>query len=308
MIQWSLGIQRELVQDLLVDVTYVGTRGNHLIGNININQSFPGPGAQGPRRPFFALNPLVTNVTLRTNYGDSSYHALQVRLEKRYSKGLTGTLAYTYSKYLADIGNINGGGNGPPQDARCVRCEMGVMPEDRAHVLVINHVYELPFGPGRAHLSKGLLGHLAGDWNLSGIWSIESGQHFTPTLAAAVSNSAGGGGDRPDRIGDGNLPPDQRSIDRWFDTSAFVNPAQFKFGNSGRGILVGPRYFNLDLGVHRNFVLTERFGLSFRAEMFNALNHPNFDVPNASIGNALAGQISSTFPARIMQMALKLTF
>jgi hypothetical protein len=173
---------------------------------------------------------------------------------------------------------------------------------------VINHVYELPFGTRRRYLSKGFVSYLAGDWNLSGIWSVESGQRFTPTLAAAVSNSAGGGGDRPNRIADGTLAGGQQSIDRWFDVGAFTSPAQFQFGNSGRGILTGPNFFNLDLGIHRNFVLTERFNLSFRAEMFNAFNHPNFDVPNAVIGNQQAGQISSTFPARIMQMAMKVTF
>jgi hypothetical protein len=308
MIQWSIGIQREVLANLLVDVSYVGTRGNHLIGNININQSFPGAGAQGPRRPFFALNPLVGNITLRTNYGDSAYHSLQVRVEKRYSFGLTGTLAYTYSKYLADIGNINGGGNGPPQDARCVRCDWGPMPEDRRHVLVLNHVYELPFGPSRSYLNHGVLAQIAGNWNISGIWSIQSGDHFAPSLAAAVSNSTGGGGDRPDRVRDGNLTADQRSIDHWFDIAAFTPPQQFHFGNAARGILVGPRYFNLDLGVHRNFRLTEKWTLSYRWEMFNTLNHPNFNDPNAAIGNAQAGQISATAPARIMQMALKLTF
>ena len=166
MIQWSIGVQRELLSNLLLDTSYVGTRGNQLIGNININQTFPGPGAQGPRRPYYALNPLVGNITFRTNYGDSAYHSLQVRLEKRYSFGLTGTVAYTLSKYLADIGNVNGGGNGPPQNARCVRCEWGPMPEDRRHVLVINHVYELPFGPSRQHLNRGLLAQIAGNWNL----------------------------------------------------------------------------------------------------------------------------------------------
>ena len=307
-IQWSIGLQREVFHNTLLDVSYVGTRGNHLIGNINVNQSYPGAGAQGPRRPYYQLNQAVTNITLRTNYGDSSYHALQVRLERRYSSGLTGTVAYTYSKYLADIGNLNGGGNGPPQDARCVRCDWGPMPESRTHMMVVNHVYELPFGPGRQWLKKGWSSQIAGNWNVSGIWSIQTGQTFTAALAAAVSNSAGGGGDRPDRISDGNLPSSQRTIDRWFDVSAFANPAQFHFGNAGRGILAGPGVFNVDLGVHRNFQIRERTQLSFRAEMFNATNHANFGIPNATIGNAQAGQISGTAAARIMQMALKLAF
>lgn len=306
--QWSIGVQREIITNLLVDVSYVGTRTLGLIGNVNLNQSVPGAGAQGPRRPFFALNPNVTNVTYRTNFGDSKYHSLQTRVERRAANGLTLSVAYTWSHYLSDAPNINGGGNGPPQDARCFRCEWGNAPDDRRHVFVLNHVYELPFGPGRRWLSKGVLGQIAGNWNLSGIWSLASGEHFTPTLASAVSNSAGGGGDRPNQLRDGNLNSSERTIDRWFDTSAFGTPAQFNFGNAGRGILVAPGNYNVDLGVHRNFRFTEQWRMSLRWEMFNAFNRANFGTPNAAIGNANAGQISTTAPARTMQLALKLTF
>ncbi|MDX2182031.1 MAG: TonB-dependent receptor [Bryobacteraceae bacterium] len=306
--QWSLGVQRELVKNLLLDVTYVGTRTIGLISNVNINQSAPGPGAQGPRRPFFSRNPNVTNLTYRTNYAGAKYHALQTRVEQRYTAGLTVSLAYTWSHFLANGGNINGGGNGPPQDARCYACEWGSQPEDRRHVAVLNHVYELPFGAGRRFMNKGWLSHVVGPWNVNGIWSMSTGEHFTATLAAAVSNSAGGGGDRPNRLRDGNLPASERTIDRWFDLGAFAAPAQFNFGNSGRGVLVAPGNFNVDLGVHRNFQFTERWRASFRWEMFNAFNRANFGNPNSAIGNPVAGQISGTAPARIMQLALKLMF
>ncbi|MBC7926472.1 MAG: hypothetical protein H7039_12515, partial [Bryobacteraceae bacterium] len=306
--QWSIGIQREILPNTLVEVSYVGTRTNGLIGTVNINQSVPGPGAQGPRRPYFSINPNVTNISYRTNYGDAKYHSLQVRGEKRYSYGLSATVAYTYSKYLSNAGQINGGGNGPPQDSNCYRCEWGSMPEDRRHVAVVNHNWELPFGPGRTVLSKGPLSHIAGAWTLTGIWSFSTGEHFTPTLAAGVSNSAGGGGDRPNRLRDGNLASDERTLDRWFDLGAFTAPAPFTFGNAGRGILVGPRNFNVDLGIQRLFPIGEGRRLQFRWEMFNALNRANFNTPNAAIGNLQAGQISGTAPARIMQLALKLSF
>jgi hypothetical protein len=113
---------------------------------------------------------------------------------------------------------------------------------------------------------------------------------------------------RPDRIGDGNLPTGQRTIDRWFDLNAFATPQQFTFGNSANFVLIGPGYFNTDLGVHRNFQVGERAKLSFRWEMFNSFNRANFNNPNATIGTAPAGQISGTLPARIMQFGLKLNF
>ena len=306
--QWSLGVQRELLPDLLLDVAYVGTRTLGLIASVNINQSFPGAGAQGPRRPYFSLNPNVTNIAYRTNFGDAKYHSLQARVEKRARGGLTMSLAYTWSHFLSNGGNINGGGNAPPQDARCYRCEWGPMPEDRRHIAVVNHVWELPFGKGRRFASTGPAAWALGGWSLNGIWSMATGEHFTATLAAAVSNSAGGSGDRPNRLADGNLANGERSIDRWFDLKAFASPAQFSFGNSARGILVGPRNFNVDAGIHRQFQIRERWKLTFRWEMFNAFNHANFGTPNSSIGNAQAGQISSTAPARIQQAALKLVF
>jgi len=307
-LQWSLGIQRELMPDLLMDVSYVGTRTLGLIANVNINQSVPGAGAQPPRRPFFAVNPNVTNIAYRTNFGAAKYHSLQTRVEKRMRHGFTASLAYTWSHFLANGGNINGGGNAPPQDARCYRCEWGSMPEDRRHMAVVNHVWELPFGKGRQFVTAGPGAWILGGWSLNGIWSMSTGEHFTPSLAAAVSNSAGGGGDRPNRLADGNLPKDQRTIDRWFDLAAFANPAQFTFGNAGRGILVGPGNFNVDAGIHRQFALREGWRLTFRWEMFNAFNRANFGTPNAAIGNAQVGQISGTAPARIQQAALKLVF
>src|SRR5439155_26902685 len=147
--QWSLGIQREVVPSVLVELSYVGTRTIGLVSNVNVNRSFPGPGAQGPRRPLFPVNPNVTNVTYRTNYGSSKYHSLQARVERRYARGLALNFSYTWSKYLANAGNINGGGNGPPQDARCFCFAWGPMPVDRRHLLVLNNVYDFQMGMGR---------------------------------------------------------------------------------------------------------------------------------------------------------------
>ena len=137
---------------------------------------------------------------------------------------------------------------------------------------------------------------------------MSTGEKFTATAAAAVSNSAGGGGDRPNRISDGNLEASERTIDRWFDLTAFATAPQFTFGNSGRGILVGPGNVNTDLGIQREFLFGEQRRLQFRWEMFNAFNRANFSPPNAAIGNPLAGVISATGPARVMQLGLKLYF
>ena len=309
-LQWSLGIQRQLRSDIVLDVSYVGSRGERiLLNSANLNQSVPGPGAQGPRRPYYLINPNLVNVAYRTNAGDSKYHSLQAHLEKRFSRGLTFGASYTFSSYLSDVGNPNGGGNADIQNHNCIACNWGPMPDGYRNVLSVNHVFDLPFGRHRAYLRTGILSAVLGDWTINGIWTAQSGGFFTPVLGTAVSNSAGGGTQRPNRAADGNLNAGSRSIDHWFDTTtAFTAPAQYAFGNSGTGILVGPAYFDVDLGLVRHFSITEKFGLDLRGEWFNAFNRANFNSPNATIGTSQAGVISSTFPSRIIQVSAKVSF
>jgi hypothetical protein len=307
-LQWSFGIQRQIRSDLMLDVTYVGTRGERiLLNSLNLNQSIPGAGAQGPRRPYFATNPNLVNVAYRTNSGDSKYESLQVHLEKRFSAGLNFGMSYTYASYLSDVGNPNGGGNSDIQNHACVACNWGPTTDDYRHVFSFNHVYELPFGRSRTYLRSGPLAYIFGDWNISGIWSVQSGGHFTPVLGTSVSNSSGGGTQRPNRVASGNLTSGQ-NIDHWFDTTAFAAPNLYSFGNSGTGILTAPAYFNVDLSLVRHFRIRERFSLDLRSEWFNAFNRANFNAPNATIGTAQAGVINSTLPPRIVQMAAKVTF
>jgi len=202
--------------------------------------------------------------------------------------------------------------NDYPQDDRCYKCEWGSVPEDRRHMLVVNHVYELPFGTGRRFVNRGLLSYVLGNWDISGLWTMYSGLHFTPSISTSVSGSIGAPlvqpVERPDVNGTGNLPVDQRHVTHWFNTAAFSIPLAYTFGNAGWGILEGPGLFTADLGIHRAFPIRERMKLTLRWEMFNAFNRANFNNPNAVIGSPAAGTISATYPSRSMQVALKLTF
>jgi hypothetical protein len=149
--------------------------------------------------------------------------------------------------------------------------------------------------------------HIVRDWQLSGIFSKQGGQPFTVTLATDPTNT--GATAWPNVVGVGSLPADQRSRYRWFNTAAFVAPSCICFGNSARNILRGPGFQDLDFSLVRNFTFRERFRLQFRAESFNMLNHPNLGLPNASIGNAAVGTITTTInPERQNQLALKLYF
>ena len=159
------------------------------------------------------------------------------------------------------------------------------------------------------------MAHVIGDWNVSGTWTMYTGQWIAGILGAPVSNANSNSAaitatERPNWVSNPNtLPSGQtQTIDHWFNVGAFAIPQQFTYGNAGQGIIQGPGYFNVDLGIHRQFAIKERMKLTFRWEMFNAFNRANFNNPDATIGASTAGTISNTLPARSMQFALKLLF
>lgn len=311
MIQWSYGIQRQISSSMALEVAYVGSRGLDLLAGVDYNQAFPGPGALQNRRPLcvYGINCLVGDIRYATNLGDSHYNGLQTKYTIRSYHGLNTSVAYTWAHFLSDIGALTVGST--TMNARCYGCEMASDPSDRTHVLIVNHVYELPVGRGHNVLSHGVMGQVVGNWQLDGIWSVMTGTPLSATLATGVSNTAssGTGAERPNCFaGNPNLPSGQRTIDEWFNVSAFSIPQPYTFGNCGPYIIRGPNFFNLDAGIHRDFSITERFRVTFRAELFNFFNHTNFSNPNASIGAATAGQISATQPARTVQLGMHAVF
>jgi len=162
----------------------------------------------------------------------------------------------------------------------------------------------LPFGSGKSFLQHGVASWLAGGWEVDSIVTIATGNQFTVTLATGVNNGAPSW---PDRTGSGRLAHPRQW--RWFDTTAFVPPHSNTYGNSARSVLYGPGTSNVDFSVQRNFRISESVRLQFRADAFNAFNHPNFLNPNASIGSATAGVISGTnLDNRDMQLSAKIVF
>lgn len=179
----------------------------------------------------------------------------------------------------------------------------------RAHVFTSAFNYVLPVGKGQAILSNGnrVAEAVLGGWQVSGILTLLAGAPFNAGVAGDLAGC--GCTNRPNRIGDGNLPAGERTSRRWFDVSAFALAPSFVNGNSGRNILIGPGSENLDFALLKNFPIRERSALQFRWELFNSLNHANFGFPAATINvPATAGQISSTATGRQMQFGLKLTF
>lgn len=172
-------------------------------------------------------------------------------------------------------------------------------------------IYDLPFGRGR-RFGAGIPGWAdaaLGGWSVSAISAFFSGSPFTPqTSIDACGCGLQEGSKRPDRIRDGNLPVDQRTIERWFDVGAFAVPAPGTLGNSGRNILISPGTKSVDLSLMKTFNVREAARVQFRAEFFNFPNHPNFGLPNVNIQTVAGGQVTSAEPGRQIQFGLKVQF
>jgi hypothetical protein len=313
--QWSFGVQSALTQNLALEVNYIGNHGYNLGELLDLgNQPLPGLGPLQPRRPY----PDFNTVLYTTSGATSSYNALQTQLTKRFSYGFTAMGSYTFAKQIddneGDEAYTGATGNNGPQDYQNRRANRGLGGTDVRHRFVVSGLWELPFGRGHSLLgaSGRLVNGLVGGWSFSSILTSQSGFPLTVISATDFSNT-GSVSPKPDRLCNGSGP---RTISQWFDASCFSTAAlqaafqagQPRFGNSGRGIIQGPRFDNLDFGLLKRTTITERFNLQFRAESFNVLNHAQFLDPNSAFGSALFGRVTSAREPRDIQLGLKLIF
>lgn len=321
--QYNFGIQYELMKDLLLDVAYVGNKGTKLNGFRNLNQRAVINNANGSQSAGARPYPAFGDIQWMENRVGASYNSLQARLEKRFSGGLTGLISYTWGKALTgspDHISTSGGGAGvdtgtfrEPQDGNNLRADRGLAEFDIKHRFVASYVWELPFGNGRrfgADWNKAL-DLMLGGWQVTGIHALQSGLGLTATLGgSSVLNIGGERRARPNLVGDPVLPESERTLARWFNTSAFAafNPAPQAFGNAGVGIMRGPGSVNFDFTFAKNFNVTERRYFQFRTELFNAFNRANFGPPNIARDSSGFGQILSAANARIIQFGLKFYF
>jgi hypothetical protein len=301
--QWTLSVQKEIVPGLLWEGNYVGNHGVKLWGVFEGNQPAPGAGSVNNRRPLaqFTRGSIIRGEP----WVSSSYQGLSTRLEKRFSKGLSFLASYTFGKSLDTLTNVdlcdgcvNSSGSGSIQDMNNRKANRGPSDHNVPQRFVFSGGWELPFAPGNV---------IARGWAVSGILSLSSGLPFTLNLP--FDNAGTGNINWPNRVRDGRL--DSRSIDRWFETDAFVFPQQFTFGNAGRNYLTGPGTKTVDISLQRNFKLPINDGsrLEFRAEAFNLFNTPQFGIPGATLQNPTFGVIGGTAsPNRQMQFGLRLLF
>ena len=298
---WNFAFQRSLPMNFVFEVAYVGNRGVGTQYEMELNAGqIPGAGAAGqPLNQLFGRR----SETRGFVFLDTSYHSLQVKFDRRFSNGLMLTTAYTYSKnidYAQDNGDLFNNID--------IETNRGRANLDNKHRFVQSYIYELPFGRNRRWLQSGVGRWVLGDWQVNGVLTAQSGTPLNLTFSSATLN-APGNGNRPNVSGKPEIFGNVGSGEKWFDVTKFSAPATATFGNTGRNILNGPGFVNLDLSVFRKFPITERFTLEMRAESFNFTNTPHFNNPNTTFGASTFGEVRTAVQdQRQWQFGLKLAF
>jgi hypothetical protein len=305
---WNLNVEHQFGQSWMARVSYAGNKGTFLTSPINYTEQNPAiyqPGnSTEDNTQQRRINPNFGPVGLAASASNSNYESLRLNLEKRFSKGFMIMANYTRSRMLDDIGPPGGGyGATNPLNRRF---DYGVSTNDVPNVFNFSAQWQIPNAP-----LHGLANTLVNGWQLTALTSWRSG--FPYTVFSSVDNSFSGvGSDRADYIGgEATLDPGRSHgelVQEFFNVSAFVPNAIGTFGSSGKNILRGPRFFNTDLGLLKDFAIVERLRLQFRAEFFNAFNNVNFNLPQNYLGSSSTGQITSANSPRILQLAMKLAF
>ena len=341
--QWSSSVQREIGSNLSVEAAYVGSKITRVgIPDSNQNQLraeqlaerdalltrvpnpffgiIPRSSSLGdptiPRAQLLKPFPRYTTVSLyRNNIGTTSYHGFYTKLEQRFSRGLSYLVSYTRSRLRDDASSVFDASvltgpvtNFPVADSFNRSLERDYSNGDIPHVFVASAVWDIPWGVSRRSRAQGIVGAVVNDWTLAGVLTLQSG---LPLAISQTTNNlafAGFGTQRPHLVGDPTLPAAERSVSRWFNTSAFTPAGAFTLGTSSRNPMRGPSYRNLDLAVMRRVPLHGTKALEIRVEVFNATNTPPFGAPNATVGSAAFGTITTAGEPRVLQLAAKFIF
>ena len=303
-----LSVQKQFPGQILLDTSYVYTKGVNLNFTRDIDQ-VPESQLSAGTQPY----PQFSSVGAVYFDGHSNYNALQLRGVKKMSQGVTFTVNYAWSKTM-DTGTSNGHATDIDvwQNAYAGPAgNYGTSLLNMANSLTGSATYELPFGHGREFALHGVADELAGGWRISGVFQVHGGLPFTPTMSYDGSNSKAvscycGFAWLPNVVGSAKVS--HRSISEWFNPAAFAAPAADTFGDEKRNSLYGPSWRDLDLSLSKTFTLREKVNFEVRADAFDSLNSPNFGQPNASIGSASAGTITSANTYRQVQLGGRFTF
>jgi hypothetical protein len=296
---------------VIVEASYVGTQGRHLIRTLNLNQLRTGTLllAQNSGANINALRPYqgYGNISMVETADNSNYNSLQASANRRMSNNFSLGISYTLSRTLDTS-------SGTPQYSYDVRPDYGLSSIHRAQVLNLNYVYEIPFLRKSA---RRLVRYTVAGWQVSGIVSYQSGAPFNVTVPFDAARN-GSSSSRATVVGDPNLSSGQRTLARWFNTEAFL--AQDKmtlgaYGNAGRNVLIGPGFNQWDMALLKNVRFTDSRSLQLRVESFNVWNNPAFTSINTTVRFASDGKPSQNYgsvtasgPGRSLEFGVKLFF
>jgi hypothetical protein len=341
--QWNASVQRELTTNTTFEAAYVGSNITHLgIPDSNLNQLSVDQLALGSAllervpNPYFGIiprssslgdptipvaqllkpYPAYTTVSLyRNNVGTTRYQGLELSFRHRLAHGLLYSLAYTRSKLVDDASAVFDASiltgpiaNYPIADSLDRGRERDYSAGDIPHVFVSSVVWDLPAGSGRARQPHGVLGAIANDWTITSLVTLQSGVPIPVTQATNFNAFAGFGVQRPNLVGNPTLPADQRTPTQWFNTAAFATTPQFALGSASRNPVRGPSYRDVDVALMRRISVRSNQAIEVRAEVFNLFNTPNLGAPNAVLGAANFGTITTALDPRVIQLALKFVF
>ena len=335
--------ERELTTNTAVEVSYIGSFITHVgIPDSNLNQltvdqlAIGAPLLTRVANPYFGIVPRssslgdptisagqllkpfpsYTTVSLyRNNVGTTRYQGLALSLRRRFAHGVSYSAAYTRSKLVDDASSVFDASiltgpiaNYPVADSFNRGLERDYSTGDIPHVFISSVVWDLPAGSGRARHPGGVLGVLVNDWTATALVTLESGIPLAVTQTTNFNAFAGFGVQRPNLVGDPELPADERTASRWFNTAAFAVAPQFTIGSASRNPVRGPSYRNVDMALMRRVAVGSRTAIELRAEIFNLLNTPPLSAPAVVLGAADFGTIASAGDPQVVQLALKFLF
>lgn len=314
--QYNFTVQHQLIKDWLLEVGYVGSLSRKLFFSHNINPAVYIPGTTSAGAPLSTISntqqrriyPLIGSLEYESTAANTNYNSLQVKLDKRFSHGLSILSSYVFSKALGwnvPIGE-GGGGTRAPFNARL---DYGLLPADLPHRFVTSFLWNIP-----GFQSGGAIHQLTAGWALQGIVTVQSGFPFT--VRCGCDNSRTGVNlDTPDQVGNPTLDSGRSTaamLAQYFNTAAFVANGIGTFGTTGINTLRGPGSSNVDLAASKKFFMaySDKHSLEFRSEFFNLFNHPSFSNPNATLAaSGTFGRITSTASTpRVIEFALRYSF
>ncbi len=326
--QWNASVQKSLGTNTSVEVGYLGSRGFHLQRAHLINNTLPGPGPLGPRRPFKTLTFVpdttlprgsttaviqsetfpVSTINLLENSAQSWYDAGYINVRRRFSHGLSFLANYTFAKNLTNAPDFRSpmDESSIPQNNNDLALEKGPGCDVR-HRFALSAVYAIP-----SYNRVEWMRMVTQNWTFSTIYQIESGMPFTISVFGDTANSGTVLGENPIRANATGQPifgSGTRTADEWFNTAAFATPPAFTYGDVGRNSVYGPGLQTMDLAIQRAFRLTEKLNFQFRGEAFNAMNKVNLGTPNRYVNTPQFGTITMAMtPGREIQLSARLSF